>query len=120
MMATPSSSSQRLPLIQVRNVTKRYKPNAPEVLKGISFDVYENEVLAIIGTSGCGKSTLLKIIAGLETPTTGSVALGDDNFTLVFQYSALFDSLTVFENVAFSLMEQPDDTTRPFVRLTQK
>ncbi|MFM7390341.1 MAG: ABC transporter ATP-binding protein [Vampirovibrionales bacterium] len=107
------------PLIAVRNVTKRYTPQGPDVLKGISFDVSANEVLAIIGTSGCGKSTLLKVIAGLETPTTGEVELHDDHFTLVFQYSALFDSLTVFENVAFSLMEAPDDSTRPFQALPQ-
>jgi phospholipid/cholesterol/gamma-HCH transport system ATP-binding protein len=94
------------PLIRVRDVRKSYQ-NAP-VLQGISFDVQEGEVVAIIGPSGCGKSTLLRIISGLETPDSGDIYLDDPNFTMVFQYSALFDSLTVFENVAFSLMEPPD------------
>jgi phospholipid/cholesterol/gamma-HCH transport system ATP-binding protein len=99
------------PLIQVKNLKKKYAEDGPWVLNDITFDVYENEVLAIIGTSGCGKSTLLKCIAGLECPTEGQVVLNDPNYTLVFQYSALFDSLSVFENVAFALLEPPDDAT---------
>jgi phospholipid/cholesterol/gamma-HCH transport system ATP-binding protein len=97
------------PLIKVSGLRKRYAPDEPWVLNDINFEVHENEVVAIIGTSGCGKSTLLKCIAGLEDPTEGTVELFDPNYTLVFQYSALFDSLTVFENVAFALLEPPDD-----------
>jgi phospholipid/cholesterol/gamma-HCH transport system ATP-binding protein len=96
------------PLIEVRGLKKRYSPDGPWVLKGIDLTVYANEVVAIIGTSGCGKSTLLRVIAGLETPTEGDVTLHDPNFTLVFQYSALFDFLTVAENVGFALSEPPD------------
>jgi phospholipid/cholesterol/gamma-HCH transport system ATP-binding protein len=107
--ATPSPNKQ--PLIQVKNLKKRYTEEGAWVLDNISFEVFENEVLAIIGTSGCGKSTLLKCIAGLECPTEGEVLLNDPNYTLVFQYSALFDSLNVFENVAFALLEPPDDAS---------
>lgn len=110
--ATPNlNTTSNTPLIQVKDLKKRYSDSGPWVLNNISFDVYENEVLAIIGTSGCGKSTLLKCIAGLESPTEGQVILNDPNYTLVFQYSALFDSLSVFENVAFALLEPPDDAS---------
>jgi phospholipid/cholesterol/gamma-HCH transport system ATP-binding protein len=99
--------NQREVLIRVDNVTKAY--NGKSVLNGISFEVHEGEVLAVIGTSGGGKSTILKIIAGLEKPDSGTVTLNNPNYTMVFQYSALFDSLTVLENVAFSLMEPKDN-----------
>jgi phospholipid/cholesterol/gamma-HCH transport system ATP-binding protein len=94
------------PLIQVQDVYKSFQ--GVPVLQGVSFEVKEREVVAIIGTSGCGKSTLLRIISGLEEADSGTIRLEDPNYTMVFQYSALFDSLTVFENVAFSLLEPPD------------
>jgi phospholipid/cholesterol/gamma-HCH transport system ATP-binding protein len=93
-------------LIRVQDVRKSFGSN--EVLKGISLEVRQHETLGIIGISGCGKSTLLRIISGLESPDSGEVQLMDPNYSLVFQYSALFDSLSVFENVAFSLLERPD------------
>lgn len=103
LLKAPASAA----LVEVKNVSKTYDGER-FILEDISFSVAANEVVAIIGPSGCGKSTLLKIMAGLEEPTEGEVHLGDPNFTLVFQYSALFDSMTVFENVAFSLLEPPD------------
>lgn len=93
-------------LIRVSNVGKSFGDH--EILKDISFEVKAHETLGIIGVSGCGKSTLLRIISGLETADSGEVHLANPNYSLVFQYSALFDSLTVLENVAFSLMERPD------------
>ncbi len=93
-------------LIRVSDVRKSFGGN--DVLKSISLEVRAHETLGIIGISGCGKSTLLKIISGLETADSGEVHLADPNYSLVFQYSALFDSLSVFENVAFSLLERPD------------
>jgi phospholipid/cholesterol/gamma-HCH transport system ATP-binding protein len=102
------------PLVQVVNVSKQFAGHT--VLTGISLEVKAGETVAIIGPSGCGKSTLLKLISGLETPDSGTVRLNDPNYTLVFQYSALFDSLTVFENVAFALREAPD-FDRQFKRL---
>jgi phospholipid/cholesterol/gamma-HCH transport system ATP-binding protein len=104
--ATPPEHVLGENMVRVERVSKAFN-NSP-VLKDVSFEVKESEVVAIIGPSGCGKSTLLRIISGLEEPDSGEVDLKDPNFTLVFQYSALFDSLTVFENVAFSLLEPPD------------
>jgi len=106
MHLPPASPTAAKTLIHVKDVRKSF--NDKEVLQGISLDVAENEILAIIGTSGCGKSTLLKIISGLEEADSGEVHLDDPNYSMVFQYSALFDSLTIFENVGFSLLEKPD------------
>lgn len=101
-------------MIQVDNVWKSYGGN--DVLKGVNLEVKAGETVGIIGLSGCGKSTLLRIISQLETPDQGEVRLADPNYSLVFQYSALFDSLTVLENVAFSLMERPDSEYEKVLR----
>lgn len=88
------------------------------VLNDLDVDVYEGETLAIIGPSGTGKSTVIKVLTGLLAPTAGSVVIdGQETATyseeewdglrsrmgVVFQYSALFDFLSVGENVAFGL-----------------
>lgn len=91
-----------------------------EVLKGINLEVYEGETLAVIGPSGTGKSTLLRLTIGLLRATrgkvwvqekeVGSLSYGELNelriqMGMVFQYSALFDSMSVGDNVAFALKE---------------
>lgn len=82
-------------------------------LDGISFEVKEGEIVAILGPSGCGKSTLLQIIAGIEKPDKGSllwkgIPLGDTpphlrRFGLMFQDYVLFPHMNVFDNIAFGL-----------------
>ena len=104
-------------LIQLKSVTKQF--GGRKVLDNIDLEVFEGETLVIIGRSGVGKSTILKHIAGLLSPDRGEVWVeGQDVAALkeqeinelrkkmgvVFQYAALFDSLTVFENVAFRLL----------------
>ncbi|MEM0951288.1 MAG: ATP-binding cassette domain-containing protein [Cyanobacteria bacterium P01_H01_bin.74] len=103
--AHPKNAESQL-LIRVTGIKKSFGDN--QVLDGVSFHVNAHETVGIIGISGCGKSTLLRIISGLEAADAGEVCLGSQNFSLVFQYSALFDSLTVLENVAFSLTEKSD------------
>lgn len=90
-------------LVSLKNVVKKFDDKV--VLDGISFDVSEGESVAIVGFSGCGKSTVLKIICKLEDLTDGEIEINDPNISMVFQYSALFDSLTILENVAFALTE---------------
>ena len=85
-----------------RNVTKNFgdKP----VLRGIDLDVREGEFLAVIGKSGCGKSTLLRILAGLDTPTTGTVSKDPSNRTrMMFQEPRLLPWERIANNVSVGL-----------------
>lgn len=93
-------------MIEVRNLEKKFDDKT--VLNDISFDVKDGETLAIVGFSGSGKSTILKIICGLLTQDNGTVKTADGDIAMVFQYSALFDSMNVFDNIAFALTERPD------------
>lgn len=98
----------------------RLNINGREILKGISFEVYEGEIFTILGGSGSGKTTITKCLVGLYKPTSGKVEVfGKDVSKLsqleldrlrkdigyVFQSAALFDSLRVWENVAFYYLE---------------
>lgn len=92
--------------IEIKNLTKSFKDK--EVLDDVSFTVDNGEILAIVGLSGAGKSTVLKLICGLTKPNSGEITVSDGDIAMVFQYSALFDSLNVFENIAFALKERKD------------
>lgn len=92
------------PVLQIRNIHKSFGPR--EILKGVSFDVYAGEMLGLIGPSGCGKSTLLKIICGLLEPDAGEVIRLSDDIGLVFQGSALLNSLSVRDNLALPLLRR--------------
>ena len=93
-------------MIEVRNLEKQFDDK--KVLNDISFDVKDGETLAIVGFSGSGKSTILKIICGLLSQNSGTVKTSEGDVAMVFQYSALFDSMNVFDNIAFALTERPD------------
>jgi ABC-type nitrate/sulfonate/bicarbonate transport system ATPase subunit len=82
-------------------------------LQPASLDVATNDFITILGPSGCGKSTLLRIVAGLDTPTTGEVLLDGQPVTgpgadrgMVFQSYTLFPWLTVRQNICFGLREK--------------
>ncbi len=105
-------------MIKLENVTKYF--DTLKVLEGLNLEIKDGESLAIIGPSGCGKSTLLKLLIRLEELTSGKVFINNmDIHSLsqeglinlrkkvgfVFQSSALFDSMDVYENVAFALRE---------------
>ena len=90
------------PAIAVRGLTKRFG-DGPTILDGIDLQVAHGEFVCLLGASGCGKSTLLNLVAGLDTPTTGSVELGAGGAALMFQEPALFPWLTAAQNVELAL-----------------
>ena len=92
--------------IEVKNLTKIY--GEKKVLDNISFKVDDGEILAIVGFSGSGKSTVLKLISNLVEKDDGEIITSEGDIAFVFQYSALFDSLTVYDNIAFALHERKD------------
>lgn len=93
--------------IEVKNLTKEF--NNKKVLNNISFKVEDGETLGVVGFSGSGKSTLLKIICRLLYPNSGEIITPPDaDIAMTFQYSALFDFLTVYENIAFPLVERKE------------
>ncbi len=87
------------------------------VIKNLNLKIKEGELVALLGPSGCGKTTLLRMIAGLETPDSGSILFsGEDKAEkkiserevgFVFQHYALFKHMRVFENIAFGLEVKP-------------
>jgi phospholipid/cholesterol/gamma-HCH transport system ATP-binding protein len=93
-------------MIKVEHLSKKFDTRL--VLDDISFEVKDGETLAIVGFSGSGKSTILRIICGLLDKNGGDVETSEGDIAMVFQYSALFDSLNVFDNIAFALTERKE------------
>jgi len=117
--AGPLQASDRAALIELRQVSVQFGPQ--RVLQEITLQVRRGQTLVVIGESGCGKTVLLKLIIGLLRPNLGMVLFDGQSMTdlsdrdltrqrlrfgFLFQGAALFDSLTVFENVAFGLRVQ--------------
>lgn len=100
--------------IQIKNVAKRFGDY--HALSDINLTIADQEFMVLLGASGCGKTTLLRIVAGLETQSTGEVWIGDRRvdhlppkdrgIAMVFQNYAVFPHLTVFENICFGLRMQ--------------
>ncbi len=105
--------------IRLTNVVKEF--GSFVAVKGVNLDIEDGEFLILVGPSGCGKTTTLNMISGLETPTSGEIAIGervvtdvepgDRGLGMVFQDLALFPHMTVFENIAFGLRvkKRPED-----------
>ena len=108
------------PYLQLRDVHKAF--GAFTALANINLDIAKGEFICFLGPSGCGKTTLLRIIAGLETPTSGSIfQLGSDitrrppaerDYGIVFQSYALFPNLSVADNVGYGLVNRRVDKTQ--------
>ena len=93
--------------LEVKNLVKKFDDKY--VLNNISFEVKDGETLGVVGFSGSGKSTLLKIISGLLDYDKGEIIYPNNSeISMAFQYSALFDFLNVFDNIAFPLNERKD------------
>ena len=115
---THGGEDPSIPKISVRNLVAHYDEHL--VLDHISFDVMPGETMVILGESGCGKSTLLRCLIGLHKPTEGEILIGGQDITrissegldnirkkfgVLFQSAALFNSMTIGDNVALPLKE---------------
>lgn len=124
-------SDRAIPAIEFRDVTMIF--DGRKILNNLSFKVMKGETKIILGGSGCGKSTTIKLVLGLLKPDSGQILVDGEDITnygeaemmkvrkkigMIFQEGALFDSLSVYENVAFKLHEQgvPEEEVESEVR----
>lgn len=112
-----------MPKIQLKNVTKRW--GKFYAVDNLSLDVEDNSFITLLGPSGCGKTTILRMIAGLETPTTGQISIdgkivfdserginlsaNERKVGFLFQNYALWPNMTVYQNIAFGLSNVKED-----------
>src|ERR1700686_2192965 len=95
------------PAIRIRDLYKMFGPLT--AVDGVSVDIAPGEFFMIVGPSGCGKTTLLRILAGLETATSGTIEIdvptGSDrpDNSMVFQGDSIFPWMTVWQNAAYGL-----------------
>jgi sn-glycerol 3-phosphate transport system ATP-binding protein len=111
--------------VTLRDVRKTYAGGF-EAIKGIDFEVGDGQFCVLVGPSGCGKSTLLRMVAGLETITSGDIDIGgrivnqvepaERDIAMVFQNYALYPHMTVYNNMAYGLrnrrMPEPEIDSR--------
>ena len=101
------------PFVRVQNVTKTF--GNTYAVDDVSVDIYQGEFFSLLGGSGCGKSTLLRMLAGLETPTSGRILIDGVDVTntppyerpvnMMFQSYALFPHMNVAQNIGFGLKQ---------------
>ena len=96
--------------LQLNSISKIFGDTKKETLQDVSLEVEKGEFICIVGPSGCGKSTLLNLVAGLDTPTDGTIMLDGKKVTapgadrvVMFQEAALYPWLNVMQNVMFGL-----------------
>jgi len=113
--------SERRPAIQVSGLVKKFEKGLIPALNGVELTVYEGEWVAIVGPSGCGKSTLLHLIAALDRPDQGTIAVREHELAsernlshyrardigFVFQLHNLLPTLNASENVQIPMFELP-------------
>ena len=117
--------------VSIKNATKTYPGNV-QALHGISIDIKDGELIVIVGPSGCGKSSMLRMVAGLETVTSGDIHINDEwvnkkepadrDIAMVFQNYALYPHMSVYQNMAYGLKNRkiPKDQIEQRVRETAK
>ncbi|WP_417603948.1 ABC transporter ATP-binding protein [Primorskyibacter flagellatus] len=107
----PWNDPEAKPLIQFKQVTKKFGEFV--AIDSLSLDIFEQEFFALLGPSGCGKTTMMRMLAGFESPSSGSILLAGKDIApvppnkravnMMFQSYALFPHLSVWDNIAFGL-----------------
>src|SRR5499427_5788314 len=97
--------------VLLRNLNKFYED--VHAVKGVNLEIRDREFVVLVGPSGCGKTTTLRMVAGLESITSGDVLIGDTvvnelppmdrDIAMVFQNYALYPHMSVYDNIAFGL-----------------
>ncbi|MET0281953.1 MAG: polyamine ABC transporter ATP-binding protein [Steroidobacteraceae bacterium] len=110
----PWRDPQARPYIQIENITKRFGDFV--AVNNVSLKIYQGEIFCLLGGSGCGKSTLLRMLAGFESPTSGSIQIDGQDMAgippyerpanMMFQSYALFPHMSVEKNIAFGLEQE--------------
>jgi putrescine transport system ATP-binding protein len=113
MKGEPWTDPNAQPYVRIRGVSKTFDDFV--AVDNLSLDIYKGELFCLLGGSGCGKTTLLRLLAGFETPTSGSIQIDGAEMAgippyerpvnMMFQSYALFPHMTVEENVAFGLKQ---------------
>ncbi|MEK9766820.1 MAG: ATP-binding cassette domain-containing protein, partial [Thalassolituus sp.] len=102
-------------VVRIENVTKRFGDTY--AVDDMSLDIHRGEFFSLLGASGCGKTTLLRMLAGFESPTAGRIFIDGQDMTnipaykrpvnMMFQSYALFPHMTVAQNIAYGLKNEP-------------
>ena len=113
-VAKPWRTGTDKPFIRIKAVTKRF--GAVTAVNTVSLDIYKNELFCLLGGSGCGKTTLLRMLAGFETPSSGTIEIDGQDMSAVpaharptnmmFQSYALFPHMSVEKNVGYGLKRE--------------
>ena len=113
MAVTPWLEPGAQPFVKIRGVTKKFGDFV--AVDNVDLDIYKGELFCLLGGSGCGKSTLLRMLAGFETPTSGTISIDGADMSsvpayerptnMMFQSYALFPHMTVERNVAYGLRQ---------------
>ena len=112
--------------LKIKDISFSYRSDSGLILKGIDMDIKYGDFVCLLGQSGCGKSTFLRLLAGLETATSGEICLGDNpihraslNRGVVFQDYGLFPWMSAGENIMLALRQRfPDQDKKKLKRLT--
>lgn len=121
-----------MPEIKLTHVTKRW--GKFYAVDDLSLDMEDNSFITLLGPSGCGKTTTLRMIAGLETPTSGQIKIGDRvvfdseaginvpankrKVGFLFQNYALWPNMTVYQNISFGLGNIKEELPNNFIKGT--
>ena len=112
------NATENKTLVTISNIVKKFPGQSDNAVDNINLSIEKGDLFVLVGPSGCGKTTLLRMIAGFETPTSGTILLDNQDITelppyerpinMMFQSYALFPHMNVEQNIAFGLLQEKD------------